>query len=370
MRKQLLIFIGLVFIVLIVLPLALKTQEVNITGKYSEKPISVGVLLVGSKRDGGWSEAHYNGFEEVKTTMNVNIIYKEYVRDFDDSVVVAVDDLVKNGAEIIFATSFGYARYLEECAAKYPKIKFFHASGVNTSENMAIYFGRIYQARYLSGIVAGMQTKTNHLGYIAAFPIPEVVRGINAYTLGVRSVNPNAVVHVAWTGYWNRADIEVAVANKLLARYPIDVLAQHQDTTSTVSVAESHNIYAIGYNLDRSKDFPNTFLTAPVWNWGAFYKERLQECFEGRFVGKNYFESIAEHLVGISPLTPLVNPKAKTKVDAAYDRFLLKKWDVFYGPVKDQEGNIRIKKGENISDDVLLNSFDWFVEGVDGEIVK
>ena len=332
-----------------------------------EKPIVTAVLFNGNKQDGGWNEAHYQGFEEVRKNMKVKIIYREYLSDMDDSALDAIDELVhKEKAEIIFATSFNYGPALLKAAQKYPNVKFFHAAGDKTADNMAVYFGRMYQARYLTGIAAGMKTQTNHIGYVAAFPIPEVIRGINAFTLGVRSVNPQAVVHVQWSGTWNDSGKETLTTERLLDAWPIDVLAQHQNTTYPMQAAQKRGVFVIGYNMDRREEFPDVFLTAPVWNWGAFYRARLQECFEGRFKGKAYFDGYGKDVFYAAPLSKLAAPGTEAAVAVARAKLASGTWDVFYGPIYDQAGQLRIPPGENISDKELLESFDWFVDGVEG----
>lgn len=358
----LLLTLGTVFIMLI----GKKPQVAQ--GYDSNEKIKIGVVLVGPKLDGGWNEAHFNGFESASSEMSVEIIYSENVSDVDNSIVAAVDDLAEQGAQIIYATSYGYGDCLGECADKHKQIKFFHAAGVVSGDNIATYFGRIYQARYLSGIVAGMQTKTNEIGFVAAYPIPEVVRGINAFTLGVRSVNPKATVHVKWTYDWKDYDKAADTAGLILDQYPVDILALHHNTTAVIDVAKEHGIYAIGYNLDRLADYPDIFLTASVWDWGSFYKESITASLEGRFEGKAYLGSIADHLVDISPLNPVVSARTAEIMEREKQRMLSDTWDVFYGPIKDQKGNLRVAAGENMSDNELFFTFDWFVEGVEGEI--
>lgn len=335
--------------------------------KRSTKPVVVAVLFNGDKLDGGWNEAQYRGFEGIADEMNVRLVYREHVQDKGMDAVAVIDELVdKESAEIVFAESYDYGPALREAARRHPKVKFFHVAGDKTALNLDTYFGRIYQARYLSGIVAGLQTTSNHIGFVAAFPIPEVIRGINAFTLGVRSVNPAAVVHVRWSGTWNDGTRETQTTNELLDAYPIDVLAQHQNTIYPMQAAQLRGVQVIGYNVDHSEDFPDVFLTAPVWNWGPFYRERLQECFEGRFKEKAFFEDYQQGVFDIAPLSKNVKAGAEVKVDEAREKMRSGKWDVFYGPVYDQQGNLRIHVGENISDQELLGTFDWFVEGVDG----
>lgn len=358
----LLLTLGTVFIMLIG-----KTPQATHGYDPSEK-IKIGVVLVGPKMDGGWNEAHFNGFEEVRSEMAVELIYCENVSDADNSIVEAVDELAKQGTQIIYATSYGYGDYLGECAEKHKQIKFFHAAGVVSGGNIATYFGRIYQARYLSGIAAGMQTKTNEIGFVAAYPIPEVVRGINAFTLGVRSVNPEVTVHVEWTHDWKDYDKAVNTAELILDQYPVDILVLHHNTTAVIDVAKEHGIYAIGYNMDRLADYPDTFLTAPVWNWGSFYKESITASLEGRFEGKAYLGSIEDYLVDVSPLSKEVSAETAEIMEREKQRMLSDTWDVFYGPIKDQQGKLRVEAGENMSDHELFSTFDWFVEGVEGEI--
>ncbi|MEG1823871.1 MAG: BMP family ABC transporter substrate-binding protein [Cloacibacillus sp.] len=337
---------------------------------YTEKRVKVGVLLVGEKHDGGWTEAHYNGFQNAAREIPIDLIYREKINDRDPGVISCVDGLVKEGAEIIFATSFGYGDYLPQLTKRYPHVKFFHASGIAYSVNLAVYFGRIYQARYLTGIAAGMTTKTNSIGYVAAYPLPEVVRGINAFALGVRSVNKKAVVHVKWTDGWTNYAAAKKQSYSLVKDYNVDILAMHHDSTGPIDVAQEKHIYAIGYNLDRKKDYPQTFLTAPVWNWGPFYKARLLECFEGRFKGRSYMSSLDEGLVTISQLNTLVPLKAVNRIKYAQERLRSRTWDVFYGPIWDNKGQMRVGPGENLSDHHLFNEMDWFVAGVEGEIER
>ena len=183
---------------------------------YEVKPVSaqdktttIGVILVGPVRDGGWSEAHYNSFEAIRQRMNLNVLYRESVNTQDGSVVRVIDELVREKAEMIFVLSFSYGQHLQESVKKYPGVKFFHAAGVVQGPNLATYFGRIYQARYLSGIVAGMQSKTGHIGFVGAHPIAEVVQGINAFTLLIRpslfEIHAAYFTCASWKNFFTRS---------------------------------------------------------------------------------------------------------------------------------------------------------------------
>lgn len=365
MNKKLPVFLLTVCVIMVVVMALGKAAPGATPVEISVKPLCVGVVYVSGIGDGGWSEAHYNGFKSLED-MDLNLINKENVSDRDDSVIAAVDDLARQGAKVIFTTSVDYGPYMAQCAEKHPGIMFYHCTGNDTAANLATYLGRIYQARYLTGIAAGAETRTNEIGYVASFPIPEVLRGINAFTLGARSVNPDVVVRVEWTGAWENADAETKAVNRLL-RYPIDVLAQHQNTATPVSALEAagrRDIRAVGYNLDRSGDFPDIYLTAAVWNWGAFYRSRLQEYLIGQFSPRNYWEGIETGIVDIvQPGIPWKQGVSE-KIEIARQQMLSGEWDVFYGPITDNEGVLRVAKGETLTDEYLLRDLDWFVEGV------
>jgi len=216
----------------------------------------------------------------------------------------------------------------------------------------------------LSGIVAGLLTTTNEIGYVAAFNISEVNRGINAFTMGVRLVNPDATVHVEWCGSWTDDNMAAAATNKLIESHNIDVLTMHTDSLAPLEVAEKNKIWSIGYNTDNSSLFPDTYLTAPVWEWEYFYKQRIEECKYNQFTGKHYWEGMETGVVSLAPFTDNVKPEISAIVENEKKRIETGTYDVFYGPIRDNKGNLRIKDGESMTDDEMLNAFDWFVEGV------
>lgn len=324
----------------------------------------VGFIFNGSREDNSWGTSHYQGMEKSAEALNLHVIYKEHVPE-DESCKKVMEELITEGCEIIICNSFGYGEYELEIAEKYPDIYFFHATGTETADNLTTYFGRIYQMRYLSGIVAGLQTKTNEIGYVAAFPISEVNRGINAFTLGVRAVNKDAVVHVEWSESWTGEEEAAKATNELLNTYDIDVLTIHVNSNKPLFIAEQRGVWTIGYNVDNSKLYPDTFLTAAVWNWEKFYEPSILECLQGKFQGKSYWQGVDTGLVSLSPLTKNVKEGIKEVVEKEKQRLQSGTFDVFYGPIKDTEGNIRIKEGESMSDEAMLNAFDWYVEGVE-----
>lgn len=334
----------------------------------TNEPLVVGFIYVGPINDGGYNEAHDKGRQYVEEQLGdqVKTIYKEDVPEDKGEVVKAISDMVDQGASIIFTDSFGHMDGTLEAAKEFPNVKFAHCSGYETADNMTNYFGRMYQARYLSGIVAGLKTETNKIAYVAAYPIAEVVRGLNAFTLGVRSVNPDAEVYVRWTNTWYDPATEKAAAEALLAE-GCDVTAQHQDSTATMSAAEEKGATSVGYNLSAADTFPNTYMTAPMWNWGQYYLEAVQQVIDGTWTNTPVWEGMDTGLVFLDDLTSIAPDDAADKVKEVQDKIISGEFDVFQGEIKDNEGNVKVKDGDTLSDEELL-SFNWLVEGVVGTI--
>lgn len=335
----------------------------------TKEQTKVGFVYNGTVDDKGWGQSHYEGISKTADELNLQIIYEEDV-PFDDTCIDVMQKMIDSGCKIIICNSFNYGDYIIKIAQENPDIEFYHATGVQIAKNVSTYFGRMYQMRYLSGIVAGMQTETNSIGYVAAYPISEVNRGINAFTLGVQSVNPDAVVHVMYSesltkkDAWTDFDANANAARYLCDDYNVDVLTMHCDTVAPLDVAEEKGIWSIGYNMDNSSNYPNSFLTAAVWNWEAYYTPQLLRCLQGKFKSERYWEGVETGIVSLSPLTSNVkngiDKVLKEKEKELYDG----RFDVFYGPIVDSEGNTRINEGENFPDDAMLNSFDWYVKGV------
>ncbi len=331
----------------------------------AEEELTVGFIYVGPIGDGGWTYAHNEGRLYLEENMNVKTIYKESVPETQE-VEQEIRNMIDQGAEAIFATSFGYMDYIEKVSKDYPEVAFFHCSGYKTTENLATYFGRIYEPRYLSGIVAGLKTETNQIGYVAAYPIPEVIRGINAFTLGAQSVNPDVTVSVKWTSTWYDPAIEKEAAVALIDE-GADVIAQHQDTTGPQQAAEERGVYSIGYNTDMAEMAPEAYMTAPIWNWGPYYVEQVQNVIDGSFESHQYWGGIEDNIVELAPLTDLAPDEAQEKIDESKTEILNDELLVFEGPIYDQEGNLKVEEGQNLSVEEMLNMM-WFVEGVEGNI--
>lgn len=355
----------LVTLVIIVVAIVAGQLFINVYETDTEvtnEPTKVGVVLNGSKSDKSWSQSHYMALEDTAQQLNLYVTYIENVSS--DTVAAQIDKLVDKGCEIIIANSATFSEQIVDIAERYPGIYFFHAAGVSEGKNLCSYFGRMYQMRYLTGMVAGMQTETNEIGYVAAYPISEVNRGLNAFTLGVRNVNPEATVYVSWINSWDSDVRAEEAAERLLDKHDIDVLAMHTDSIKPLEVADRHGIMSIGYNLDNSSLFPESCLTAAVWDWEKFYTPQILRCLQGKFEGHNYWEGSESGMINIAPLSALCDAELSTKVESEFERLRSGMFDVFYGPIYDSDSVLRINEGESMTDDAMLNEFDWYVEGV------
>lgn len=359
--KRILAIAGGIMGIIIVGIILISVQETDT--EVTRVKTKVGFILNGTIDDHSWGQSHYEGMEQCADNLNLEVFYRENVPD-DERCKEYIEDLINLGCKIIICNSFGFGEYALEIAKVHRDVYFFHATGVEETDNLATYFGRIYQMRYLSGIVAGLQTETDEIGYVAAYPIPEVNRGINAFTLGVRQVNPNAHVYVEWTQSWT-GDAEAEKATEiLLNEHNIDVLTIHTDTNRTLEIAEERGIWCIGYNMDNIELYPNTFLTAPVFEWENFYEPHILECLQGKFVGKHYWDGAETGIVSLAPLSRNVKPGIQKEIEAAIQKFLSGTFDVFYGPITDVDGYMRVREMECMTDTEMLNAFDWYVDGV------
>ena len=349
---------------------ALKQQIADLTQKLETvemakpaKEMQVGFVYVSPIGDAGWSYAHDKGRLYIDAMDGVTTSYVESVPEGPDSERVMLNMARKN-YNLIFATSFGYMDPMLKVAKQFPEIVFMHCSGFKTAPNMGNYFGRMYQARYLSGMVAGAMTKNKTLGYVAAFPIPEVIRGINAFTLGAQAMNPEVKVRVVWTKTWYDPAREKDAAISLLD-VGADVIAQHQDSPAPQEAAQERGVYSVGYNSDMSAFAPKAHLCAPIWNWGPFYKETVEAARQGKWKSAAYWYGLEKGIVNLSPISSMVPADVKNKVLQTKDSITAGDIKVFTGPIKDQTGTVRIADGAVAPDSELLG-MTWFVEGVIG----
>ncbi len=352
---------------------AASTQAPAAAGLFApvaKEEVKVGVIHIGDPADGaGYTFAHDQGIVAMQQSLGLGddqIIRKNNVNDTDAVAIrTAIEECIEEGANIIFGTSWGYMDTMEELSSEYPDIIFSHCSGYKSNgTNFNNYFGRIYQARYLSGIAAGLKTQSDKIGFVAAMGSDnsEVTGGINAFALGVESVNPDAKIYIKVTNSWFDPTLEQQAAEALLDA-GCDVIAQHADTTAPQLAAEKRGVWGVGYNSDMTKDAPKAHLTAPVWNWGAYYTSAVQSVIDGTWDGSNYFGGMEEGLVDISPLSENVADGTAEAIDAAKQK-ILGGFKVFEGDIVDNAGNQINKAGEFISDADITGKMNWYYKNV------
>ncbi len=354
--------------------------------------IKIGVIHIGDPADGtGYSYAHDQGIIAMQKNLGLKdsqIVRKLNIEDDNPAKIKeSIEACIAEGCNVIFGTSYGYMDSMESLAEKYPNVIFSHGTGYKSNEtNFNNYFGRIYQARYLAGIAAGLKTLkqgSTKIGYVSAFgtELAETSSGINAFALGVQSVNPEAVVYVKNLKSWFDPNSETANAEALL-NMGCTVIAQHCDTANPQKAAEKAGMYGCGYNSDMTKDAPNAHLTAPIWNWGVYYTAAAEAVIEGKWAEfGNYYAGIKEGLVDISPLSENCEPETQEYIDQVKELFNEGSWDVFSG-VKlsfDENGKLVMTDaalissegktiveagGKSVDDSVITSTMNYFVEGV------
>ena len=337
------------------------------SGAGDQEPVKVGFIYIGHINDGGFTQAHDRGRLELEEAMGdkVKTFYQEVVPENIQDVKNTAKVMIDQGVSIIFANSFGYMDAMEELSKEYPDVKFLHFSGYKANDtNFDNYFGAMEEARYLSGIVAGMKTKTNKIGFVGAFPLPELFIAINAFTLGVQSVNPEAEVQVIWTNSWYDPAKEKEAATALLDG-GADVIAQHCDTTGPQVAAEERGAYAIGYKADSYQAAPKAFMTAPTWNHGAYYIKTVQAIVDGTWTPESYYGNMADGYIGLLPLTDNAPEGAAEKVEEVKAQIIAGDFNVFTGPIKNQAGEVVIADGEK-PDRAKIWEMDYLVQGVIG----
>lgn len=332
-------------------------------------PIKVGFVYVSPIGDAGWTFQHDSGRKEMEKALAGKVTSKfvENVPEGADAERV-IRELAQSGNRIIFTTSFGYMNPTLKVAKQFPDTEFEHATGYKTDKNVGIYNARFYEGRYLAGIVAGRMTKSNIGGYVAAFPIPEVVMGINAFTRGMRSVNPKAEVKVIWVNAWFDPGREREAAETLISQ-GADVLTHHTDSTAVVQAAEAKSVYAIAYHSDMSKYGPHAHLTAVTHQWGAYYTKAVQDAINGTWKPGNVWGGIREGMIKMGAFNPVVPRDVQDLVSKTAADIGAGKFHPFTGPVKDNDGKERLAAGKVITDDVL-SKMDYYVEGVQGKLPK
>ena len=323
----------------------------------------VGYIMTGIKYEAGWNGMNYKGISTVCENLGIELLVKENILENTGACPEAVSQLIDEGAELVILSSYGYPAESKEVIDSHQDVSFYGISTDYYSSNITSYFGRMYQARYLSGIIAGMTTETDKIGYVAAMSNCEVNRGINAFTLGVRRVNPDAEVIVIRTGEWDNEEKGQAAVNTLIEEYNVDLLTYHQNRPYVVEAAEEAGIYSIGYN-EAEEGFSDKYLTAAVWNWEELYSDIITDFLQGDANSKlHHWCGLETGAVSLSAYSPLVSQAARAEVDKAKNE-ILTGHDIFSGEIHDNTGVVRCEADEFISDTTLMDDLYWYVDGV------
>jgi basic membrane protein A and related proteins len=334
-------------------------------GGPGDQTVKAAWVYVGPIGDLGWSYSHNQGRLTVEAELDgVETTYVESVPE--DEVEQTIDQLVADGNQLIFTTSYGYIGGTKAAAAKHPDVKFEHCSGFEERDNMASYFGRMYQARYLTGMVAGAMTTSNKICMAASWPIPEVIRHINATALGARRLNPDVEVHVEWVMSWYDPTTE-ALSTRSLLDGGCDVVIMDSDTTTSIDEAEDKGVYAVGYHTDVRSFGTSTVLTSAVWDWGPHYTRRVKAVQDGSWTRGTYWGSLDEEIIGLGSYGDAVASDVRQQVAAVEQMIIAKEFDAFNGPFNKQNGDPWIAEGADMDDGEKLSSRD-FVEGVVGTV--
>jgi basic membrane lipoprotein Med (substrate-binding protein (PBP1-ABC) superfamily) len=330
------------------------------------KNITVGFLYVGAVDDGGYNQAAYQGQLAVEKLPGVKVLKAENVPESAEAERV-MEQMIQQGATIIFPTSFGHLDPAIRVGERNPGVTFLHQGGLRTGKNVGTYFGTSWEANYLAGIAAGKATKTGKMGFVAAFPISQTLLNINAFQLGAKSVRPDITTNVIFTASWcDPAKITEAV--KSLKSQNVDVLNQHQDCPGAgIQAAEKEGMFTVGYHVDGSKFAPNGWLTAATWDWTKLFVQLVTEVREGKYVVGQIRQSMKDGVVVLAPFGKAVSAETQAMIAETQKKILANEFVIFSGPIKDQDGKERIKAGEK-PDPISLESTDWLVEGVTGKI--
>ena len=331
------------------------------------EPLKVGFIYVGPVNDGGWSQHHHESAVKMKEHFGdaVELIEQESVPEGADAERVMAQ-MARSGVKLIFTTSFGYMDATINAAAKFPDVKFEHATGYKQADNVSVYSARFYEGRAITGYLAGAMTKTNKIGYIASFPIPEVIRGINSTYLHAKKANPNVELKVIWLFTWYDPAKE-ADATKAMLDQGVDVVLAHTDSTAPLTVLEKEGGFGFGQAADMAEFKPAPRISSIIDEWAPYYIERVQAVMDGKWESVNTWNGIASGMVGIGEITGPVPADVKAAAEALKASIVDGSYHPFTGPINKQDGSAWLAAGE-VADDGTLAGMGFYVEGVEGDI--
>ncbi|AZQ69341.1 BMP family ABC transporter substrate-binding protein [Silicimonas algicola] len=334
----------------------------------AQDPVKVGFIYVGPIGDGGWTYEHDQARLAVEEHFGdqVETIYQESVPEGADAER-ALTQMALQGADLIFTTSFGYMDPTINVAAKFPDVKFEHATGYKTADNVGVYSARFYEGRAVQGHIAGKLTQSNKVGYIASFPIPEVIRGINSAYIHAKKANPDVEFAIVWAYTWFDPAKE-ADAAKALIEQGADVILQHTDSTAPqAAAAEAGNVYTFGQASDMAEYAPMPRVSSIIDNWAPYYIDRVQAVIDGTWTSDNTWDGIGPGMVKIGEISDAVPAEVKAEAEALRDSIAAGEYHPFTGPLKKQDGSDWLAEGET-ADDGTLAGMNFYVEGITGEI--
>ena len=326
---------------------------------------NVGFVYVSPIGDAGWTYQHDLGRLQLEKETGVTTSYVENVAEGADAERV-IREMAKRGDKVIFATSLGYMNYALKVSRSFRKTAFVHATGYKLGKNMGLVNARFYEGRYLTGVIGGEMTKSNVLGYVAAFPIPEVLQGINAFIKGARSVNPKAELRVIWVNSWYDPGKERQAAMTLMSQ-GADVITHHTDSTAVVQAAEEQGKYAFGYHSDMSKYGPKAHLTSTTHHWGDYYVKTVKEAQADNWKPTSVWGGYDLGMIKLAPLNKAIPEALRNRIGDMEKQMASGALHAFAGPVVDQSGKIVVAAGSNLTDD-QLNSMNYYLEGVVSKI--
>ena len=331
--------------------------------------LKVGFVYVGPIGDHGWTYRHDAGRLAIEKAFGAKVktSYVESVSEGADAERV-IRQLASTGHGLIFTTSFGYMNATVKVAKRFPKVKFEHATGYKRAKNVSTYAARFYEGRTVAGLIAGNMTKSNVIGYIGSFPIPEVVRGINAFTLALRQVNPKATVKVVWVNTWYDPGKEGAAAKALIDQ-GADVILQHTDSPAPVQAAQERGVWAVGQASDMTHFGPKSHLTAIVDVWDGYYVDRTRAVMDGNWKSGDTWGGLKDGMLAMAPYNPALPADVLAMAKQAEADIMSGKVHPFQGPIRDQAGKEKVPAGKSLDDGALL-SMNWYVEGVQGKLPK
>jgi len=331
-------------------------------------PLKAAWVYVGPINDGGWTQAHDAGRLAVEEAFGdkVETTYKENVPE-GEQVAQVIEDLIADGNTVVFGTSFGFQDAFAAAAEKHPTVCFEFATGYKSGANLSQFYGSAEDTDYLTGMAAGYASKSGKLGLIAAFPIPEVIRGINAWTMGARSVNPAAEVQLVWTNNWFDPALERKTAEALIAGGADVIGVKSQDSPASGDAAKAANVPWAGYDSDQSANYPEVWLTATTYHWDVYEIPRIQAILDGKWVAGNYYGDLDDTFVRLAPFGDLVSSEARAAIEAKKAELTAAPGSMFTGPLKDNTGKEVIPAGTTATYGELMSQ-NFLVEGVVGKI--